>query len=124
MSLSERQRETYEKILLAKTMPEKTKIVEDDLTGEDQKKLKFWFKLAQGQAKKDWPQADKKEFEEWYGGSKNNLENIDLLLRYELADTEPKRKEILKEIAIKLNLNPSNESKWNYNKPFNHEYAK
>ena len=123
--LNERKREIYEKILLAKTIPEKLEIVERDLNGEEMLKLKFWFMIAQGKARKDWTAEEKKQFDEWYGGgAKTHLENIELLLRYEQADSEPKRKELLNEIAIQLGLNPANEHIWNYKKPFNHEYSR
>ena len=123
MSLTERQRETYEKILLAKSIPEKAAVVENDLTGDDQKKLRYWFKLAQGQAKATWSAAERKEFDSWYGGSKHGLEHIDLLLRYETAGTEAKRKEIMNEIASIVGLSPTSAATWDYRKPFNHEYS-
>ena len=87
--LSEAQRETYEKILLANTVKGKMDIVERELHGDDQKKLKFWFKLSQGQAKKDWSSDEKKEYDRMYSyGVKEHLDNIDLLLRYETAKNE------------------------------------
>lgn len=58
MSNAERQRETFEKILLAKTIPEKEEIVEKELIGEDQKKLKYWYKLAQNKPITSWAKAD------------------------------------------------------------------
>ena len=123
MSNAERQRETFEKILLAKTIPEKIEIVEKELIGEEQLKLKFWYKLAQNKPIKSWTKAEQEEFEKWNqrSSNKSNLENIDLLLRYELADTEPKQKEILEEMKKKIGL--SQDDFESYSKPYNHEYA-
>ena len=86
MSLSERQREGYEKVLLADTLDKKVEVLEKEFGARgDAKYLKFWYMMAKGNPKKDWQASEKKEFENWYGHEKANLENIDLLLRFDQA---------------------------------------
>ena len=67
MSLSERQREGYEKILLAETLDKKIEVREKEFGASgDAEFLKLWYLLAKGIPVKDWSASDKKQFDTLY----------------------------------------------------------
>ena len=99
----EHRRDVYEKILLASTKQEKIKLAEQ-FNGPETKALRLWYRLSQGETIDSWPEEDRNMLEGLGRMYESELRDIDLLLEYERADTEPRQAAVAKKIQKRLGI--------------------